>query len=314
VVVYWGEQVSGNNDLVSVIITTYNRAEYLKRALASVINQTHKDLEIIIVDDNSDDDTSELVSDFSKMDKRILSLRNDKNQGYGFGRKLGMEISKGAFISFLDDDDEWLENKIKYQLIKAKELNTPTLILCNGFDSVRIEEFAMAQSVPDGFIHFKKNKTPLGYALPSPSHWFFSKAVFETVGSYDASFRSWADSDYLLRIFLNEIPIYYFNELLVRRYRLENKEHVSQVGETWNYSKEKFLKKHYQHINKDRNFLFRFYYSIGKDYLKINNKIKARNYFLKALKLKPYKIDIAFKIIFTTLKLLGENFTWGAKR
>ena len=284
-----------NDDLVSVIIATYNRAQWLKRALKSVIKQTHKNLEIIIVDDNSNDNTPELVNDFIKNDKRIIFLRNEKNQGIGFNRGAGLSVSKGAFISFLDDDDEWLENKIEYQLKKAKELNAPVLILCNGYDYVRIQKYSMDLSAPEGFIHFRKNTTPLGYSLPSPSHWFFSRAVFETVGNYDPDLRSWADAAYLLRISLNKIPIYYCNKLLVRRYRLENEEYVSQVGEKWICSKELFLNKYYNAVRKDRYFLFRFYYSMGKDCLKINNKKKARSYFLKSLKLRPYKLDIAVK-------------------
>lgn len=291
--------MSEHNDLVSVIIPTYNRAEYLKRALESVIKQTHKSLEIIIVDDNSNDDTLGLVKNFLNDDKRIIFLRNNKNLGIGFSRGSGLNISRGAFISLLDDDDEWLENKIESQLKKSKELNTPALILCNGFDYARAQRCAMDQSTPDGFIHIKNNKTPLDYALPNPSHWFFSRIVFEIVGNYDPDFRSWSDQDYLLRIFLNKIPIYYFNELLVKRYRFERKEHASQVSEKWICSKELFLKKHFNTIKKDRYFLFRLYYSIGKDCLKINDKVKAGSYFLKSLKLRPYKLDIAAKYLKT---------------
>lgn len=288
-----------NDDLVSVIIPTYNRAQYLKRALESVIKQTHKNLEIIIIDDNSTDDTYTLVNHFIENDNRIILLRNDKNQGYSFGRASGMEASKGAFIAFLDDDEEWVVNKIECQLKEARKINTPALIICNGYDYVRTEEFSMDLKMPDGFIRFRDNEIPLGRALPNPSHWFFSRAVFEATGNYDTSFRSWADSDYLLRIFLNKIPIYFFNQLLVKRYRIENEGHVSKVGEPWINSKEKFLKKHFNVIRRDHHFLFRFYYTLGKDCIRINNKNKARSYFLKGLALKPYKLDLALKALKT---------------
>ena len=301
-----------NNDLVSVIIPTYDRAQYLRRALESVRNQTHRNLEIIIVDDSSNDNTPELVNNFIKDDKRVIFLRNDKNQGIGFSREAGINISKGTFISFLDDDDEWLENKIESQLKKAKELNTPTLILCNGFDNVRIQKYSIDQGMPEGRIHFKNNKTPLDYALPNPSHWFFSRAVFTIVGKYDSAFRTWSDQDYLLRIFLNNIPIYYLNQLLVKRYRLQSQEHASHVGGKWIYFRELFLKKHFNAIKKDRHFLFRLYYSIGKDYLKINNKEKARGYFLGSFKLRPYKLGILIKIL-KTLNTARSNIDLGKR-
>lgn len=283
--------------LVSVIIPTYNRAQALKRALESVIKQTHTNLEIIIVDDNSNDNTMALVNDFIEKDKRIIFLKNDRNKGNGSCRAMGMGASKGAFISFLDDDDEWLENKIDLQLKKAREINTPVLILCNGFDFVRMQRFSMDLTIPDGFIFFKKNKIPLSYGLPNPSHWFFSRAVFEKVGNFDASFRSSVDLDYLLRIFLNKIPIYYFNIPLVRRYRLGDKEYVSQTGEKGIHFKEQLLKKHYAVLSRDKQFIFRLHYSIGKDYLSINSRKNARVWFLKALKLRPYKVEIVAKIL-----------------
>lgn len=287
------------NALVSVIIPTYNRRPYLERALKSVLRQGHGNLEVIVVDDHSTDDTPTFIEGFCKRDQRIIFLRSDENRGNGFSRHWGLGMAKGSFISFLDDDDEWLEKKIEFQLEKALEIDTPALILCNGYDQERAQPFAMDLKFPEGRIIFKHKELPLRYALPNPSHWFFSRALFEKVGNFDKNLRCWVDADYLLRIYLNNIPIYYFNRPLVRRCRIENQGHVSRVGAGWLHGKEQFLRKHAIALSKDRHFLFRLYYSIGKDFVRIGQKMKARRYFLRALALRPCKAEILLKLLKT---------------
>ncbi len=99
---------------VSVVIPTYNRSEKLKRAVKSVLNQTYPHFELIIVDDNSTDDTKEVVNEFQ--DHRIRYHRNEKNLGGGGSRNKGIELSRNEFIAFLDDDDEWLPTKLEKQI------------------------------------------------------------------------------------------------------------------------------------------------------------------------------------------------------
>ena len=99
--------------LISVIIPTFNRETLLKRAIISVLNQTYQNLEIVIIDDASKDGTEKLVNNFQ--DSRINYFKNDRNQGVQISRNRGLEIAKGLFISFLDDDDFWLKEKIEEQ-------------------------------------------------------------------------------------------------------------------------------------------------------------------------------------------------------
>lgn len=100
--------------LVSVVIPTCNRARLLVGALQSVIAQTYSDLEIIVVDDASSDDTAEVVQRLG--DGRIRYLRHDIRRGGSAARNTGIRAAKGAYIAFLDDDDEWLANKVETQL------------------------------------------------------------------------------------------------------------------------------------------------------------------------------------------------------
>jgi glycosyltransferase involved in cell wall biosynthesis len=100
--------------LVSVVIPTHNRSGQLKRAIDSVLAQTHRNLEIIIVDDASTDNTQDVVAAFR--DPRIRYVRRDENRGASVTRNIGIQVSTGAYIAFLDDDDEWEPEKTEEQL------------------------------------------------------------------------------------------------------------------------------------------------------------------------------------------------------
>jgi glycosyltransferase involved in cell wall biosynthesis len=100
---------------VSVIIPTYNRADLLERAIRSVLSQTYRDFEIIVVDDASIDNTQEMVKEKFKqeMDSGILRyVRNETNMERSHSRNKGMEIAQGEYIAFLDDDDIWLPHRL----------------------------------------------------------------------------------------------------------------------------------------------------------------------------------------------------------
>jgi glycosyltransferase involved in cell wall biosynthesis len=109
---------------VSVIIPTYNRKQYLDRAINSVLKQTYTNYELIIVDDASTDGTPEFITE-KYPDIRLLALQ--KNRGAGGARNEGINIAQGSFIAFLDSDDEWLPNYLETH-VKYFESN-PNIIL-----------------------------------------------------------------------------------------------------------------------------------------------------------------------------------------
>lgn len=99
--------------MISVIIPTYNRAVTLKRAMESVLSQDYTDIELLIVDDGSTDNTKEIVDSFS--DQRVRYLYQ-KNSGACRARNYGIEEAKGEFIAFQDSDDEWYQGKLSSQM------------------------------------------------------------------------------------------------------------------------------------------------------------------------------------------------------
>ncbi len=102
------------NDLVSVIMPSYNTAEYIADSINSVLNQTYTNWELIIIDDCSSDNTDEIVSQFD--DKRIRYLKNDRNSGAAVSRNRALREAKGKWIAFLDSDDLWTPDKLEKQI------------------------------------------------------------------------------------------------------------------------------------------------------------------------------------------------------
>lgn len=104
---------------ISVIIPTYNRAATIRRSIMSVLGQTIEELELIVVDDCSTDDTAQIVR--SIPDKRLKYVCLEKNSGACVARNRGIELAEGDLIAFQDSDDEWVRNKLEVQLAAMKE-------------------------------------------------------------------------------------------------------------------------------------------------------------------------------------------------
>ena len=101
---------------VSVIIPTLNRATLLPHAVHSVLGQTYIDLELIIVDDGSTDDTQAVIADLVAADARVKTLRHAESQGQPAAFNSGIKVARGEYLSFLDDDDRWLPHKLTGQV------------------------------------------------------------------------------------------------------------------------------------------------------------------------------------------------------
>jgi len=104
------------NHLVSVIIPFYNSKEYLDQCIRSVLNQTFRNFELILIDDCSTDDSEKIVRGFMEQDYNIIYQKLSINSGQAICRNLGIELATGTYIAFLDSDDYWSPNKLEKQL------------------------------------------------------------------------------------------------------------------------------------------------------------------------------------------------------
>lgn len=103
-----------NNPLISVIVTTYNREHLLRETLISILNQTYKNVEIIVIDNFSNYDFFGLINSFD--DKRLIGIQNNNFGIIALNRNLGIKKSLGEILAFCDDDDVWIEDKLQKQI------------------------------------------------------------------------------------------------------------------------------------------------------------------------------------------------------
>ncbi|WP_310489427.1 glycosyltransferase family 2 protein [Chamaesiphon sp. VAR_69_metabat_338] len=119
---------------VSVVIPTYNRAGVIGKPIRSVLAQSYQDFEIIVVDDCSNDDTERVLESFN--DPRIRYIRHQSNSGAAVARNTGIDNSTGAYIAFLDSDDEWLPEKLAKQLNLFQQCSSEVGFIYTGFAAV----------------------------------------------------------------------------------------------------------------------------------------------------------------------------------
>lgn len=112
-----------NDDLVSIIIPVYNSAKYIKETIESIEKQSYKNYEAIFVDDKSLDGSLEIIKEYGKNNNRIKIVELNKHRGVSKARNIGIRLSKGRYLTFLDSDDVWLENKLERQINFIKNNN-----------------------------------------------------------------------------------------------------------------------------------------------------------------------------------------------
>jgi teichuronic acid biosynthesis glycosyltransferase TuaG len=113
------------SELVSIIIPTYNTEKFISATLQSVINQSYKNCEMILVDDASTDQTVSIIEEFAQNDSRIKLFKLAKNSGNGFARNVALEKATGKYIAYLDADDVWFPEKLEKQIQFLKSNNLP---------------------------------------------------------------------------------------------------------------------------------------------------------------------------------------------
>ena len=186
----------------SIIITTFNDAEYLKRSLPSVINQTLKPLEIIIIDDGSDNDDAKLIiNSFKSITDIPLVFKKKSNGGPSSARNVGIKLAKGEFILFLDADDELLKNSLEWreEILESLDQNYAS-IYCSKIKLIdnkrKIKEKILET---DG----KLNVCLVGRDNGIPgqiTHHLFRRDIVNEVNGYNESLKFNEDFEFLLRI------------------------------------------------------------------------------------------------------------------
>lgn len=284
---------------VSVIIPTYNRAEFLSTAISSVLNQTYQDFEIIVVDDSSTDNTTELINSFS--DSRIKYIRHETNKGGSAARNTGIKMSSGQYIAFLDDDDEWLPEKLEKQVEllgnsspKVGSVYTGLLTIDKACGKV------LGRSIPSGkgcFIDELIENNRIG----TTSTHVLRRECFEEVGLFDESLPSGQDYDMWIRI-SKKFHFEYIKEPLVK-YSIHEKR-ISTNLEQKIKGIEIIFKRYSQLLALNRKSYSQSYLSLGVFYCYNGNTKKGREALIKSIRLYPIGTRHYFNFC---LSLLGSE-------
>ncbi|MFW6015818.1 MAG: glycosyltransferase family 2 protein [bacterium] len=197
---------------ISVIIPNYNRKNLLLRAINSALNQTFKPIEVIIIDDASNFDLKKYLFHHFNNENRIKIKVNDKNIGAAASRNIGVNISKGDYIAFLDSDDYWDPQKLEKQVEILKKNKNLELIYCD-------------QWIVSNEIHSESGKKLINKELwkelilnnwtgPNTSTLLINKKLFEKLKGFDERLTSCQDHDLWMRLAKIEVKLDYVPDKL----------------------------------------------------------------------------------------------------
>lgn len=200
---------------VSVVIPSYRRAGTIRTAIDSALAQTWTDLEIVVVDDASGDDTQRVVQEID--DPRVRLLVHQRNRGGNAARRTAIEASRGRYIAFLDADDSWYPTKLERQLASLERAGSGTGFSYTWYEVQR----------PDGTVHPGRRPLETGLATPTLlgsnfvgtfSTVLVERTALEQVGGPDPSLPACQDWEFYLRV--NEVTgIDVVPEILARYWR-----------------------------------------------------------------------------------------------
>ncbi len=280
---------------VSVVIPTYNSEAYVAEAIQSALDQSYRDIEVIVVDDGSTDGTEKIVRAFP----HPVIYHRQENRGAGAARTLGVERASGEWIAFLDSDDVWYPYKIAVQLEEARR--QPSIpFFYSDMDAVDAagrllkKDFLQARAAQR-----KKDKKPALDAVvfhnlpfPYPSTVLLKRSLFLQAGGFSKAFPAHYHEDFeLFARLAHAEPIHFIPRSLIR-YRLlfsEDKKHfrdanwpilLSHLWQLWSSTpaKQAFLLPYYSH----------YFSKQGKSLLRSGKYREAREHFRMSFSFRPF--------------------------
>ena len=302
---------------VSVIIPTYNRCNVLERAIQSLLNQTFQDFELFIVDDHSSDDTHKVVAAID--DARIKYIRHESNKGAAAARNTGIRNTSCEYIAFLDDDDEWLPEKLGLQLALLESSPPEVGGVYTGYESV--DSFSgkilhISRPVHTGNIY---NALLVNNCIGSPSTILLKRVCFDVAGCFDENVPPFEDYDLWIRI-AKYFQFYCIPSPLYRYYL--NNVKISNNTEALDKGLSVMLKKYEASLIKSRRFYSKYYLKLGILYCFDSNLKNGWKSYIKAIRLYPFEVRNYYNLfisflgpkIFKFLKEIKPKFSQRLRR
>lgn len=230
--------------MISVVIPTYNRAGLLRRSVDSVLAQTVADLEVIIVDDASQDDTPRVAGEIG--DPRVRYIRLEKNSGADAARNAGIEAAAGEYIAFQDSDDVWLPHKLETQLAQLRDTGADVVFCAyNRYDvEGKLRWVYPPANVKPGRIAYEQ-------LLPgnlASTQTILGKAACFKAERFNPEFPRLQDWELMLRV-ARRYDVRYFSDVLVHMY--EQHDSISKKPERAVWALDKLWAMHREAIERD---------------------------------------------------------------
>jgi glycosyltransferase involved in cell wall biosynthesis len=185
--------------LVSVILPTHNRAGLLGRAIRSVLGQSYRNLELLVVDDASTDNTPDVVKSID--DARLRYIRLDQNRRAAAARNIAIKAARGELLAFQDDDDEWLPQKLERQVASLMRAPAEVGLNIGGFQRVSsFGERYIGGAAEVQKLDFSQCPACVDFALISTPNWLLRKSVLERSGVFDEQLKSLDDWELAMRL------------------------------------------------------------------------------------------------------------------
>lgn len=146
-----------DNEIISVIVPVYNVAKVISRTLDSVLIQNYQELEIVLVDDCSTDESAAIIANYMEEHPNIVYHRLEKNSGAAVARNTALNLAKGRYVAFLDSDDLWCEGKLEKQLTFMREHDAA--ICCTAMDCIDEED------MPQGSVREVREQISYSFLL-----------------------------------------------------------------------------------------------------------------------------------------------------
>ena len=268
---------------------TYNRAEYIIETVESIRNQTYSNWELIIVDDGSDDNTQDVISQI--IDERIRFHKAGRIGVNGRIKNIGLGKISGDLVAFIDSDDLWAAEKLEKQITALQQYPEAGFSLTGGYNFRKLNEpvdffYKQREGIKcDGvFISFFKSE--LSTTTPSL---MFRRECINVAGSFKET-SPFSDIDFILSLAFHFKAVILYEPLLYRRLHDSNDSNANWLK---GYNKGiELIQSYKKDLPPDiaRDALFRLYINFGEDCLLYRERKKAIRYFFNAWKNKPYSI------------------------
>ena len=264
--------------LVSVIIPTYNRARLIEGSIRSVFAQDYPNIEVLVVDVGSVDDTEKVMAGIR--DERLRYLKQEKNRGAPAARNVGIREARGELLAFLDSDDAWEPTKLSRQVEVMVKGSEETALVYTGMRKVneRGETRGFKRPSKRGYIY---HDLLVDNVVGSTSTALVRASAAKEVGGFDESLRSRQDMDLWLRLSKNHKVDFVDAPLVI--YSVHN-DRISSNYDSKIQGCETVLAKYYQDIEKDPSALAAHYYLLGTLHQKKGDVKNARRYFRLSLR------------------------------